>query len=63
VNDSKAGTTRLTIVADRGDNLESVRRAVALADDMVEMGASVIVTGDLSIMVRFADEPKDEDPE
>jgi hypothetical protein len=52
---SKAAVTRVT-VSGGGDPLESVRRAVAFADEMVEQGATVEVTGDLYLSVVFPGE-------
>jgi hypothetical protein len=47
-------------MSDGDDPLESVRRVLAFADAMVDLGADVSVVGDLSIVVRLVAPDEDE---
>lgn len=45
--------TKITIRSEVADPLDSIRKALAFADEMVALGAAVDVTGDLDMTVRF----------
>jgi hypothetical protein len=63
---TRADNARTTLVIDSAspdDPLESVRRAVAFADAMIEEGATVRVTGDLTMHVDFLYANPPEDPD
>ena len=55
--------TRVTIESGSEDPLESVRHALAFADEMVTLGADIVVTGDLYMTVRFPEEILPERPD
>jgi hypothetical protein len=52
--------TVVQVMSDGDDPLESVRRVLAFADAMVDLGADVSVVGDLSIVVRLVAPEDDE---
>ena len=46
-------STNIRITSEGDDPLESVRKAVAFADQMIALGAQVSVVGDLALTIRF----------